>query len=255
MSMEVFGETRLGMDFRQAVLNEMRKRRLAAEWQYELKRRREEEKAREDKERERADGLFIFSQIVLATEQQIEEFSNRLDAYDAAVFDLLRENEEALDRAEAAIGEMRLRAHMLPDGTRVFLTEDGEQVFDEDGTEVTDVVAPDEVDPTRPRWETYRDTLAEQAALEAERMELLEFRDRLDETRERFEEDGLTADALDEMRDALDAEMPEAVRARLRGPEAAEAGLEVNTEPARQFDMNGLRDGLIAAAPPPLPGM
>ena len=250
--MDASVEQQLRTEFWQAALDDVRERRLAEEWYHEQIRHRQEQNARREEDDDRVDDLHILIQAVtLATAQQVAAFRAGLDVYDAAVIETLLDNRRALERTRAAIDEMLVRAHTLPDGTRVFVTEDGEQVFDENGADVTNVIAPEEIDPSRPRWEIYRDALAEQAALESERAELLDFQARLDEARDQLAEGGVSADALDDMRDALETDMPEAVRARLHGPESAAAPEpDGNAEPSPQIDMDALRQDLAGAASP-----
>lgn len=235
-----------------AALSRSRNYRLEEERHYEQMRRRHEEKIRQDDEREQSDDLdALMQQAMLATQEQITEFRGKLDRYDATVIELLMENEQAQEQTRASIDGMLAQAHTLPDGTRVFATEDGEQVFDEHGAEVTDTVAPEEIDPTRPHWEGYRDAVARGVALESERGELLEFQEQLDETRARLDEEGPTSEDLNEMRNALDAEMPEELRIRLRGSApAGEPQPEADRQPDRRPDMTALRQGLSAVGSP-----
>lgn len=231
----------------------MHRRERMERFQQEQERRKQQKEARQDKEDEIAEDIdFVASTVALATGQQISAFSKRLDAYDTALVEALEANEQALQRSRENVDEMLSRAYELEDGRRVFRTEDGQQVIDEFGAEVgADVIHPDEIDPTRPTWDEFDAAQGEWTGLQQERTELLEFQEQVDAARERLDEDGLTADELDELRTSLEERMPEAVRQRV-DPEYAPA-----PQPAQQpapagnagsgIDLEALRRGVTAA--------
>ncbi|MBB4267911.1 hypothetical protein [Roseospira visakhapatnamensis] len=198
-----------------AFIGDALKRRLAEHHRQEQARLHRKRKARREDAREQDDDFAVAQAVILATTEQIAAFSAALDAYDAAVVDALLENEEALNAARQAREEILMQAHVLPDGRRVFRTEDGLHVFDEHGVDVTAEVSPEEIDPSRPTWEKFEEADRSVNDLESERQDLLDFQDRVDEARERLGEGGLTTDDLDDMREALEADMPEAVRIRI----------------------------------------
>lgn len=209
------------------------------------RRRTEQREARQAREEELAEDVDIAAgAIIYATQQQITAFAERLDATEAALVDALMENEQALERARAQLDELLAGAHVLDDGRRVFATEDRTQVFDEHGTDVTDLISPDEIHPGRPSWGTFQEAASDEAALEAEHGELIDYQQRLDEMRDRLGEDGLTTDELDDMRDALEAQMPEAVRTRVDGPDPSggpNPSPADNAQPSGTVDMDAMR--------------
>lgn len=184
-------------------------------------------KAKQDQQRreEIADKLednvmAVATEAIMATQMQIEEFTVKLDTYDEATVVALMENQKRLDAVQARIDTFLAQAYVMEDGRRVFVTEDGTQVFDEFGVEV----APNELDfslipETAPKWETVKADIDILQNLKAERAEILEFQDRVDAARERVAEGDISESDLE----ALDAElvdlMPASVREHVPGME------------------------------------
>ena len=201
-----------------------RGRALARRLEEDHDRQTRDRRARQDRDGDASDDIDMAGMaFLLATEAQIAAFHQRLDTYDAAVVDALMANAEAQERLQATIDRMLGRAHVLPDGRRVFATADGQRVFDEHGTEIgPDVIDPASIDPSRPSWEDFLDARQQQRTLREEAEALRDYQDRLDEARERLGQGDLTADDLDDLRETLDADMPDAVRRRLDLPELSE---------------------------------
>lgn len=187
-----------------------------------FQRQQEEERLRRDR-RQDAQGdeaeLMDFA-MVMVSASEMETFRVELDSYDTATIAALQENEIALERALKQQEELLLRAHVLPDGRRVFKTEDGSRVFDEHGQELDNsVIDPVLVEDGRPSWETYKPRLEEKMRLLDERRNLLEYQQKLDAARERIDAGEISREEFDEMRDELKTTMPDAVRAQV--PELA----------------------------------
>lgn len=181
----------------------------------------QEQQQRDEKKRAEAKGIeddFVDLAIpfVQATAAHVEAFTVQLDRYDAATVAALKFNAIELELVHDRIKDMLLQAHVLEDGRRVFRTEDGLQVFDEFGTEVApDVIAPNEIDPSRPTWEAFSAERQLEQDLSRERRELLEYQDRLDQAREDIADGEIGADKLDELSEELESMMPAAVQAEL----------------------------------------
>lgn len=189
-------------------------RRAARVWEQQRRLVDEQRRKREEKELRGEDDFADIAQAAaLATEAQVAAFSAQLDIYDASVIEALRANERELERVGAEVDALLEQAYLLPDGRRVFMTEDGQRVFDENGAEI----GPEDIDPReigdhRPSWEAFRETLDEQSDLTAEREELFDFQSRLDDARDRLDDEGLTSDELEDIGAELEAAMPPAVR-------------------------------------------
>lgn len=164
-------------------------------------RRREKDKqdAKDDRRESAADDLISVAEQAA----ELREITERLDAIELQVTQALLENDQRLDANRERIDQLLSEATVLPDGRRVFRTEDGTQVFDEFGEEIS----PEELDPgsipdENPSWEEFQGALEERAALEAERERLLELQGDIDAARDAAEAGELEPDDLD----ALEAE-------------------------------------------------
>ena len=108
-------------------------------WRLEQERQRQTERKQQERKEERAnsDLLSAASDALLASDQQVQAMQQRLATYETATVAALMDNQKELDAVQAKIDAMLATAHVMPDGRRVFRTEDGMQVFDEDGQEVS----------------------------------------------------------------------------------------------------------------------
>lgn len=175
-------------------------------------------KARQDKQRredaaEKLDDniLATAAETVMATQIQIEAFETKLDSYDEAIVFALMENQSALDLVNARINDLLARAHVMEDGRRAFMTEDGTKVFDEAGQEVPlTEIDMDVFTPDMPTWETIQPEIELRNALNLQRSEILEFQEKVDAARVEASEEGLTDERLEELdAELLDAMPPE----------------------------------------------
>lgn len=192
------------------------KRRDEIRFQRDVERRRDLKEERAKRQGTESDLNDLALGIVLATDVQIAEFSVTLDSYDEATVKALFENEKLLDAAREKVEALLGEAYVLADRRRVFKTRDGLQVFDEFGTELdAETIDPDEIADGHPTWEDFLLSTNERDRLEAERTEILDFQQRVDDARDRLDDDGLTTDDLDDMKGMLEADMPLAVRQQM----------------------------------------
>ncbi len=128
-----------------------------AEWRGEDERRaldqfkqKQKDDRKHEREHEAEQNAFVdMAFVVMATDTELADFNVTLDAYDAATVDALMENEEHLKAVRQELKILLDQAYVLPDGRRVFKTEDGTRVFDEQGVEVKDI-DPDAIEDWRP---------------------------------------------------------------------------------------------------------
>ena len=143
-----------------------------------------------------------------AAPQRIEAFRSQLDDYDARVVEALTKNGEALDKINERLDAILDRATVLPDGRRVFKTNDGQRMFDEHGAAVsTETIDPHMIDDRKERWEGIVPIYAEKRTLEESRESLIARQGELDDARARIDKGGITNGALDELGDRLKADM------------------------------------------------
>lgn len=205
-------------------------------------RRRKEDKL----EDERYDAeLMTAMGVVLAAAEDIAEFRLQLDAYDATTVEALMENREALEAARKRIDLMLAKAYVLPDGRRVFKTEDGLRVFDEHGQELSpETIDPAEIDDSKPKWEAFKAEIDAEKRLIEERQDLLAYQEKLDAARKRLDNGEITQQELDRIKDELVADMPDAVREKLgieqQSTDADNSHNAATVAPALPTDMDAL---------------
>ncbi len=193
-----------------------------------------EEERREESVRRTADddGIELaatYLNMTQSIEERIAELEEKLDRYDAAVVQALTENEADLRRVREAREQLLLQAHVLPDGRRVFRTEDGMRLFDEHGVEISaEVISANEIRDDTPAWESFQELGAEQDRLLLERRDIIEYQEKLDHVRERVNDTDVTPDELDALEREMDIDVMERISAQLgarpQTPAAASLG-------------------------------
>lgn len=194
----------------------------AAAYQRFVQRQQEEERQRRERREEARndDAELMDFAMVAVSASEMAQFRIEIDRYDAAAITALQENERALMEVRERLDAMLAKAHVLPDGRRVFKTEDGLRVFDETGIELgVETIDPDMIEDWRPRAEGYLTEFERAQELIAERDQILTYQQKLDGARERLDAGDLTQDEFDRLRRELVADMPEAVRDQI--PELA----------------------------------
>lgn len=218
---------------------------------------REERARRERRDEDKAQAADDFSDLALTmlTPNEIATFRAELDTYDTATVVALQENERALELVQKRLDDLLVRAYVLPDGRRVFKTQDGSQVFDEFGVPVDpSVIAPDQIADQHPRWEQYQPVRAEQERLVQERQTILQYQQRLDEARERLNGGEMTREEYERLRVELRTEMPDAVRRQVPGMEEERdpgAASTVEAAPATSAALD-ISDDMVPTASAPI---
>ena len=193
-------------------------------------------KARDDKEQrkeiedklEENTGAYA-NAVIVATELEIQAFEAKLDQYETATVEALIENQKALDAVNVRIESLLSQAYVMEDGRRVFKTEDGSQVFDEHGQEISaDELDYDLITNDKPSWEDYQKDIATRDELLVEKEKLHEYQDKLDETREQISEGDLSAEDLEELNAELLKDVPGAVEERVPGMDSPKSEPAVN---------------------------
>lgn len=195
----------------------------AAAYQKFFARQQEEQRSRRERNEElRGDEAELMDMtLAVISSAETREFRIELDSYDVATVEALHTNEIELVRAQLERDKLFAKAHVLPDGRHVFKTEDGLRVFDENGLEMSnETIEADAIDDSRPRWEAARPIIETHNALVKERDELLDYQSKLDDARERLDRGDLNRKEFDELREELNADMPDAVRGHVPGMEA-----------------------------------
>lgn len=195
------------------------------------------EKRAEQTKEENAQPGDILTAIIASGDpayaERIQRLSLRADLHQSAVVEALLENREALDAIELHLEILLGNAYVLPEGRRVFKSEDGERVFDEHGSRVSaDEIDPDMIDDRHPSWETFQETLEAKRELSEQRTELVAYQNRLDQAQSLIDQGGLSEDDFAELDNLMTNDVPDAVRSRLpssdpayrAGPDASSDG-------------------------------
>ncbi len=151
--------------------------------------------------------------------QAAVSFSHKLDTYDTATVDALQDNERALHDVRARRQAMEDAAYTLPDGRKVFKSEDGHKVFDKAGAEVSrDVIDPESIPDVLARNEAHKAILKEEDGLVKTQDTLHQYQQQLDEARHRLDKGGMTPAEIAETDAALERARPDVVRQKLGEP-------------------------------------
>ena len=181
-----------------------REHRRHAEWlrnQCWFQKAKEKQTRKDKMADESAEDLDVLSAgLTMATNAEIEAFETKLDRYDEATVKALMDNQENLDAVNIRLMDLLSRAYVMEDGRRVFKTIDGSKVFDEFGQAVSaDELDFDAITPDMPTWEEFEPDFEERQRLEAERRQLLEFQEKVDQAREKIGEGAISKDELEKL--------------------------------------------------------
>ena len=171
--------------------------------------------------------MAVAQAAVEATAESIAAFEAKLTEYEALTVEeimFLRERIDSLLKEREMLLE---NAFVLPDGRRVFKTEDGQSVYDEQGKQVSrDIVDPDSIGDDKTSWEAIRrnSTAIERTGQRLE--EALEFQGELDDIRESLDKDDLSANELKGLEQRLERSVPTSIRIR-------QTALEADGEPTK----------------------
>jgi hypothetical protein len=222
--------------------------------------RQRHDRERKDELEDRADADTSALAMAVATSppataQQIAVFEANLTQYETATVDALMENDRQMIAVQAQLDALLNQAFVMDDGRRVFRTEDGTQVFDEFGLEVTaDELELQTIPDHHPTWEEFSPVHDQYVALQQERQALFEYQQQLDDARNALVEREITQAELEELQANLIEDMPDAVRARLPEEHAAlrtKTNKQEVSEPSKSTESSGPSlDGLQGFAPP-----
>ncbi|KFL29546.1 hypothetical protein JP75_20465 [Devosia riboflavina] len=210
----------------------------------EILRRVQEEIKKRDRENLKAERdeetlQLVEAVVIMATESELVEFGMTLDHYDAAAYEALANNEKLIDESRERLREMYEKAYVLPDGRRVFESDDGVHVFDEHGVEIApETVSADELGDNLPSWEQWSGEREAQRDLLEDRAAIIEFQNDIVNARERVEAGEMTKDELEELKSSLEANMPDSVRAELPAELQPAAPVAATPEVTQEADAN-----------------
>lgn len=213
-----------------------------AHFQRFLQRQLDEQKRRDRKEdiEQKTSDVLDMAVAVITTAEAVQ-FRADLDLLDTATVSALHDNLERQALSRERLDEMLAKAYVLPDGRRVFKSEDGMRVFDEHGNEIgPEIIDPDMINDSLPKWEPFNAETKVLEALKREQAEILQYQAKLDAARERLDSGKMTREEHDHFREELKAEMPDAVRQQI--PELADQqnpAAAAPTAKAAELDFSG----------------
>ena len=212
-----------------------------ADRHHEIVRRVQEEIRKKDKdERAEAGAEDLLDMVIMATSTELAEFDVTVNHYETATYEALIENERLLEEARREHEEMLEKAYTLPDGRKVFESEDGLRVFDADGNELdAAVITPEEIEDWRPRHEAYQEKIESIETLVAQRAEIITYQERLELAREQVGDGEISQSDLKEIERELADDMPDAVRNEL----------PAELQPARDLDEDNKPQPAVAFKP------
>lgn len=185
-----------------------------------------DEEAKKDREREED---FL---LVAATVEDITQFTEQLDDYDAATVEALQENEEQMAKARERLNQMLKDAYTLPDGRKVFKSEDGLHVYDQNGIELKGI-DPAIIEDWRPSSEDWKGQWQELKGLEDERDDLLKYQTELDNARKLADDGHLSKGELDDLEKRLKEDAPQSVADKLGGQMQSSEAAQANPQPEK----------------------
>lgn len=199
-----------------------------ADRHHEIVRRVQEEIRKKDKEeRAEAGAEDILDMVIMATATELAEFDVTINHYETATYEALIENERLLEEARREHEQMLEKTYTLPDGRKVFESEDGLRVFDAEGNELdAAIITPEEIEDWRPKHEAFQASSDTLDALMAERAEIIEYQERLELAREQVKDGEISRSDLTALERELADEMPDAVRKEV----------PVELQPTRELD-------------------
>jgi hypothetical protein len=204
---------------------------LARQHVWFIKAKHDQQKRDDALEQKEQNTFSLANEVVLATEVQLRAFNVKLYEYEAATTAALMENQKQLDAVTEQINLMLAQAYVMPDGRRVFKTEDGTQVFDEFGVAVlSDELEPTDIPDSAPTWEAFSSAMSDANRLDIERGQLIAYQQKLDDARELVSEGDISDVELSELESDLDKMMPLSVRSQLPPIENADKAPAIKEE-------------------------
>ncbi|WP_300029274.1 hypothetical protein [uncultured Roseobacter sp.] len=182
---------------------------------------------------------------------RLKELNDRVSLHHSLTIEALLENQERLDAVQLRIDRLLSDAYVLPDGRRVFKSEDGVRVEDEFGAIVpASELDPNSIEDYRPSLEVWEATWEEKQALNKERDDLIEYQTKLDQAQTLIDQGGLSDDDFAELDDLMTSNVPDAVRSRLpasdpayrANPDIGGQNMSNSFDPTG-FDLTGMTQG------------
>lgn len=211
-----------------------RYREIVRRHQDELRRKKDKNEKDREERSETLDGMVM---VAVATQADVDAYLVTTAHYQEATYEAIIENQQLLLAVRREREELFEKAYVLPDGRRVFESEDGIRVFDEHGQELDpSVISADEIEDWRPKHEEVLALAEREAILMDEQSDLHEYLQTVDEARERLEAGDISQSDFDALKKDLADSMPDRVLANLPEEHRPERELKVEEQAALAVD-------------------
>jgi hypothetical protein len=166
--------------------------------------RTERGRAAREKEIERT---ATFMRTVMATQERVAEFQKKLDAMQRESYEALIKSEERVREARKELERIRERAYEvpLPDGSKLKVYRDGDQVRDDDDNLVDEsIIRAEEIPDSCPTRAERRKGQEVVEKREEEHADRLDNHARIEAAQEALRKDGLTPEEFEEIKEDLE---------------------------------------------------
>lgn len=184
------------------------------------------EKRQEETRADQAETSDLLTAIIAsgnpADAARLKKLDQRVGLHQNAVIEALQDNQERLDAADLLLRQLLDEAYTLPDGRRVFKSEDGTTIIDEHGVQVgREDIDPDMIDNRYPTAETWLTAKENHQKISQERAELVDYQNKLDQAQTLIDQGGLSDDDFADLDALMTSDVPDAVRSRLPSDDPA----------------------------------
>ncbi len=174
--------------------------------------RQRDERTKRKLEEEQSD-FDDLAQVLMATDDAIAQFRNKLDEYQETVMQRILDLQNKRDQLLTERSALLAGAHVLPDGRRVFRSEDGLTVFDENRNTVSpDLITPSEISDEDTSRKEFLANADKFDAIDKELDEAVTVLEHIDDMQDRLDEGKITASQLDDLKTRLDGLMTESFK-------------------------------------------
>jgi len=168
----------------------------------------------EDPAPERALTTLLLQRLADPAYREVwERVGEELNMADRASLIALEKARQHQAEAERALQELQERAARLPDGRRVYRTEDGTAAYDESNNRLTEAqMAQVPWEEGQPTWEQRNRGFDDVQAASRDVRDTEAYRERLHEIQQRHAAGEMSKDELEDLDKNFEADMPESVR-------------------------------------------
>lgn len=182
----------------------------------ELENVQQHDQRRRELKKEKAEQDESFDSVLavaLASPENVQAFHNKLNDFEQQAVERILTLQTRLDELMVKRQDMLNEAHVLPDGRRVFKSEDGKSVTDEFGEDVgSDIIRADEIDDSRPRSNGFFENKYAIDETKNSLDEAITFQEKIEDLRERSNTGELSKEELKALEQEFEDITPESFK-------------------------------------------